>query len=354
MKQRIHNSLLRSAIILFWITLVAIMLYLPKWQNTSSNTINVFAWGESLSQQLISEFTKKSGIRVNLNFYSSNEELLVKLRATEGAGYDLILPSDYTVQILIEENLVKPLDATRLSFLPRIQPYLMNHFFDPHNQFSIPFSWEIFGFGIDRDYFALHPYTPSWSMIFSPPDYKITMLNDPIPAVEMAALYLFQSNSTIPPDGSQQIRELLSRQKQWIEAYSDARGDYFLATKNCALVVASSSSIWRSMLKFSFIDFIIPQGGTFVSIENFCIPKSSDKDTLVYQFLNYLYREEAETIHFKDLCFFPATMGPERPGLDAKTKNILEVAEKEFKDYHFFHNLLPQEEMRDIWVEVKS
>ncbi len=163
-----NRFLTRSGIIALWITLIATILYWPnlKFSSSDENTLNVFAWGDILDPDVIARFQKKTGIHVNLNYYSSNEELIVKLRATQGAGYDLIIPSDYAVNVLAEENLLKPLDRSQLGFWPKIDPNLLNHFFDPDNRYSIPFEWEIYGFGIDADYFAAHPTRPSWKMIF--------------------------------------------------------------------------------------------------------------------------------------------------------------------------------------------
>src|SRR5207247_2566233 len=128
-----------------------------------------------------------------------------------------------------------------------LNPLLLNHAFDQNNRFSIPFAWEIFGLGIDKGYFAtkaLDPsWDPSWKMIFEPQAYKIAMLNDPIEVMALSAFYLNQNEV-------EKIKNLLIRQKEWVEAYASFRGDYFIATKNCPVVVSTSSYIRRSMRQF--------------------------------------------------------------------------------------------------------
>ena len=106
---------------------------------------------------VIADFEKETGIKVNLNYYSSNEELIVKLKATKGEGYDLIIPSDYAVKSLSKKNSSKTIDRSKSAFWNEINPALIGHFFDPENQFSIPFEWEIYGFGIDKEYFKDQP-----------------------------------------------------------------------------------------------------------------------------------------------------------------------------------------------------
>src|SRR5262249_37030510 len=141
----------------------------------------------------------------------------------------------------------------------------------------------------DKDYFRMHPIEPTWAMIFDPKivHYKITMENDPIDAVEFAAFYLYGMIAHLNPEQIQEVRQLLIQQRPWVAAYASFRGDYFLATKNVSLVVASTSYILRTQKLFDFVGFVLPKEGTFISIENFCIPKPSQKEDLTYSFINY-------------------------------------------------------------------
>src|ERR1043165_6496234 len=151
--------LLRSGIICLWLLLIASALYLPKCEIVpcDENTINVYAWGDILEPSIIADFEKETGTKINLSYYSSNEELLVKIKATKGEGYDLIIPTDYVVHVLIKEDLLKPLVKEKFNFWSSINPRLLGHFYDPDNSYSIPFEWEIFGLGVDTEYFKEHP-----------------------------------------------------------------------------------------------------------------------------------------------------------------------------------------------------
>lgn len=351
--------LIRCTIILFWIVLIFTALYWPKWKFLSyeSNAINVFAWGDILEPTVIADFEKETGIKVNMNYYSSNEELIVKLRATKGEGYDLVIPSDYAVQILTEDGLLKGIDKQKLNFWSSINPSLLNHPFDPGNHYSIPFEWELFGLGVDRDYFKEHPTPPSWGMIFNPDivKYKITMNNDPIEAVEFASFYLYGLVDSLTQEQANAVKATLIQQKPWVAAYANFRGDYFLATRSCTVVIASSSYIWRTKRLFDFVDFVVPEEGSFMTIENLCIPKASEKEDLVYNFINYLYRPDSVATHFETFGLFPATVHTlDVSNMDDQANRLIHSTPEEFKKFHFLQNILPQEEVRDIWVEVKS
>lgn len=349
----------RTAIVSIWLILFLFVLYWPRidWRRLEPNTLNVFAWGDILDPQVVEDFEKKSGIKVHLNYYSSNEELLVKLKATKGEGYDLIIPSDYAVQVLIRENLLKPIDKAKLNFLKDLNPRLLNQFYDPDNKFSIPWEWEIYGIGIDQNFFKHHPFTASWRMIFDPSfiDYKIGMVNDPIAGVLLASFYLYGYRKDFTPDEVQKIRELLKEQWKWVAVYADFRADYLLATQNCPVVIATSSYIWRTMRTFPFVNFVVPEEGTLITIENFCIPVASTKEDLIYRFVNHLYTRESSATHFKTFGFFPATTHAlDLMELDPLTKKLMLPTKKEFEKYYFIREILPEDTIRDIWVELKS
>jgi spermidine/putrescine transport system substrate-binding protein len=349
--------LIRSVIILFWISLISLGLYWPKWKllHIEKNSITVFAWGDILSPAAISAFEKETGIKVHLNFYSSNEELIVKLKATEGVGYDLIIPSDYAVKRLSDTDLLKTIDKQKLPFWEHLNPRLVGQSFDPQNQYSIPFEWEVFCIGYDKDYFVTRPLDPSWRMIFNPPSYKVGMINDPVEAVQFAAFDLFGDTRRLNPSQTDRVRKLLMNQKQHVEAYAESRADYFLATRSCPIVLSSSSYLLRTMKNFPFVGAIVPQEGSFLTIENFAIPKATEKEALVYQFINFLYRPEIMALHYNTFGFFPAAMNAlPLLELDPLASQLLFAPDKDFRKLHFIKGLIPEQQLRELWIEVKS
>lgn len=349
----------RSAVVFFWVVLFTAILYWPRieWHNAEKNSINIFAWGDILETNVIEKFEKDTGIKVHLNYYSSNEELIVKLKATRGEGYDLIIPSDYAVQILMREQLLKPIDKSKLNFWDSLNPVLLGHFFDPDNKYSIPFEWEMFGLGIDKDYFENRPFVPSWRLIFDHNliDYRIGMVNDPIEAVLFASYYLYGPQEQLSLAQQRATGQLLISQHDWVAVYASFRADYLLATRNCPVVVASSSYIWRTMRNYPFVGFVVPEEGTFITIENLSIPVASFKEDLVYRFINYLYTKESSAAHFNTFGFFPSTTHAyDLMNLDPLADKLMHSTEKQFSKYHFITELLPEDEIRNIWVEVKS
>jgi len=351
---------IRLCILFSWIGLIFGTLWLtsihisPK---SEENTLQIYGWPEMFLPEVIEEFEKETGIKIRMHYYTTNEEMLVTLKATGGKGYDLIIPSDYAVGMLIKEDLLKPIDHRQLNFLDTLNPILLKHDYDPDNTYAIPYQWEVFGFGIDTDYFQQHDIKPSWQTIFSPqdPDFKLAMVNDPIEAVNFASYFLWGASPKLDEKKVRKVRDLLEEQKSWVEAYAGLRADYLLATKNCHVALCTSSYIFRSCTQYPHVKFVAPKEWTFISIENMCIPKESTKDNLVYEFLNFIYKPENLGRDSNFFYTFPATTNT-TPYLDVPP-DYLEFLENshlfEGKLY-FIRHLITEKEIRKIWVDIKS
>lgn len=360
---KISNVLVKLLIIVFWILIIFCCLYLPNYisRNISQKSINIYSWPDMFNSYAVSQFEKETGIKVNISYYESNEELIIKLKATEGTGYDLVIPSDYTVDILRKENLLKQLDKTKLNFWGNLNTKLLNHFFDPNNIYSIPYEWAIFGIGINKNILKTENFEKSWNLIFEPEKLKnkLVMTNDPLVGIPIAALYLFGSVKDITIEKLEKIKSLLIKQRSYVTAYSDSRPDYYLATQNAGLAIASSSYIWRTIKKYPFIDFIIPQEGTLITIESFVALKNSTKDDLIYKFLNFMYRPEILADNFKELAFFPTTVDSIELLQDQNTKipdlliSFDKIKNLEFFRMSYFKKPVTEETIQDSWINIK-
>ena len=356
-QSKFNSVIVRCAAVFFWLSLFLFVLFLPRFlQNNSSDTLYIFSWSGIIDPLYIKKFEKLTGKKVKISYYENNQELLVKLKATGGKGYDLIVPSDYTVNILRKENLLHELDKNKLTFLKRLNPSFLNHYYDPENNYSVPFDWGIYGIGIDTTQFPEGLPEASWKLIFEPLHNKnLAMVNDPYEAFDIARRYLYQDKKELTLDDIESIKELLKRQHRSVMVYTDARADYLLATHNCALVVASSAYIWRGMKDYPDINFMIPKEGTILTIENFAIPKESQNKELAYEFLNFIYSLESIEHHFNYSAFSPTTIDPLTWGHLPQSKRDLLVPSKEiFKKFHFLEPSISEQDLYDVWVMVKS
>ena len=321
-----------------------------------NQTLTVFTWPNVFLPEVIEEFEKETGIKVILNYYNSNEELIVKMNKTDGKGFDLIVPSDYAVALLKENNHLLQLDKSKLNFLDDLNPILLNHDFDPKNDYSIPLIFEVFGFGINNSFPGKLPLT--WDALFNLEqiNYKVAMTNDPVEATTFGAYYLFKHDKPLNTFGTKQLEKLLKDQKKIVEAYGALRADYFLARNNCELCVSSSDFVFMTQKTFPDIQFVVPEDRTFITIENIAIPKKSTKADLSYQLINFVLKKENAAKSCSEYLEFPSLKG---------VTNLLETSEnyrrilKELEnstsnDVYFIDNVVSESTARQMWVKIKS
>ena len=142
--------------------------------------LNLYIWSAYMPQDVLDDFTKQTGIAVHYDLYDSNEPVLEKLQSGV-ADYDLVVPSDYMVRILIHLNLIQPLLKDRLRGLENLDPRVLNKGFDPANRYSLPYVWGTTGYGYSKERVRGTP--TSWAPLFDPAN------RDQIATLLMRALF---------------------------------------------------------------------------------------------------------------------------------------------------------------------
>jgi len=331
--------------------------------SAGKRVLRVLAWGDLFDKTYMQKFEAQEGITVHIGAYTSNEELLVKLRATGGAEYDVIFPSDYAVKILRDHNLLKHIDTSKIpgfdAILLRLNPHLLGQPYDPANEYSLPYSWEIFGIAYDKDFFAQHPHLlqRSWSVLFDNPHgaYRVTSSNDPLEVVRAVAHYLFGPVDWLSDTQVALVQQRLRMQHQWVEAYSSTNLDYYIISGYAPIAFSSSAYVGRRKQFASRIGFFVPQEGGLATIENVALPIRGENEDLVYKFIEFIYRSEAMKHHAGMFTYFPATNDLlSNEELDPEIRVLLTMPESDFRRLIFIKQIIPEDRMNDLWVSVKS
>ncbi len=318
-------------------------------------SINVVVWGQILDKEFLSEFEHETGIHVNMSYIESNEELLAKLHSTEAHDYDLIMPSDWAAELLIKGGLVKKLDRNKITVWNDIYSTLCHHYFDPYNEYTIPYFWSFMGIGINTSYWGRVSVPKTWGLIFDERimPKRIGMIENARALVLIAALYLFGEIRPLSDDEVDKIKKLLGKQKSYVEIYTDSRSEYILASGAVPVGVVLSGDLLKVMKRFNTIDFIIPKEGAFAVIDSFAIPTTSKKDDLVYPFLNYLFRPDIVEKYVDKFDFFPAIQLHVEYN-DDRFARLTEPTSDLFKNIHFFKDAISKEVVNDILITLKT
>ena len=179
--------------------------------------VNVCSWGEYIDTDLIGQFEKQTGIKVNYTTTESNETLYSLLK-TGGSTYDVVVPSDYMLSRLIEEGMLEKLDFSNIPNFKLIGDDYKNLPYDPENLYSVPYTWGTTGI-IYNTKMVTEP-VDSWSILFDE-KYKgeILMIDNPRDAFAVALSYLGYSINTTDKKELMEAYDLLVKQKDILQAY---------------------------------------------------------------------------------------------------------------------------------------
>jgi spermidine/putrescine transport system substrate-binding protein len=343
-----------TAIVFFWLFTIVGFLSIPSFVEKfyPQKSITILTWPAFLDAQYLQKFEQETGIKVHLRYVESNEELYVKLKETKGEGYDLIMPSEYMVQMLKQEHILKKIDTSKLTFMHMLYPHLLNNYYDPTNEYAIPFFWSMYGIAYNKEYFNGDIPDPSWALIFDPrvSPGRICMIDGMRELVQIGAQYLFGSaDAPFTRDQLEQVQQLLVDQKKLVELYTEDRANFLLASKTSPLAVSIGAVVARIMRTFKNIAFVIPKEGSFLNVDAFVIPRNTQKDDLIYTFLNYLYREDVLKHHIAKYAYF----SPVR-GIEVDNMPVPMPSQEQIKKASFFKNNISREDLSALWVAVKA
>jgi len=349
----------RTLMVVFWVAVIygfLLLPYLEPWFFEDSKYLCIYTWADRIDESVLKDFEKKTGIRVYVNHYESNEELLTKLEKMPFVDCDIILPSGYIIDSMVDSNLIKKIDRSRCDFISRLYPEFAQTNLKLRDEYALPLYWDVLGIGYNNNKVDLHDV--SLKMIFDRDRYltkKIGMIDDSRQSIFLSALYLGYSLDSFSYEQLFQMRELLNKQKEWVGAYSDSQQGYYLSSQTFNMVVSEREHICRQMQKYDFISFALPQEGSLLTVDHVVISASSKKDDWIYELLNYLYSYEILKTHCQEFCLMP-TCKDVRDLLDQKYIGVqdLEPGSDIFKKLKVFKNVLTSKQINDFWIKLKS
>jgi spermidine/putrescine-binding protein len=257
---------------------------------TSRKELNVYIWTNYLPQAVVDDFKRRTGIAVNVDTYDSNEAVLAKLQSGV-ADYDVVVPSDYMLKVLIPQGLVRPLDRARLPHFQNLDPRFLNQKFDPGNGHSIPYLWGTTGIGYDKKKVGA---VDSWKALFDPKYAgRVLMLDDPREAFGAALKLMGRSINERDPAVLRRAAEMLKAQKPLVRTYNSSDFANLLAAGDVDLAQGWNGEIAEVVAHApDRLAYAVPKEGGTLWIDNLAIPKGARNLDSAYAFLDYVMEPE--------------------------------------------------------------
>jgi spermidine/putrescine-binding protein len=283
------------ALLFLGMVMLALAACAPKEaEDQLAEELHIYNWSEYIDPEIFDDFEAEFGVKVIEDTFSSNEELLAKLQAG-ATGYDVIVPSDYMVEIMIEEGLLAELNKDNIPNISNLDPLFTDPPFDPGLVYSVPYQWGTTGIGFNWDEFDEPP--DSWAYLFDPDVAsqfagQMTMLNDSRESIGAALKYLGYSLNSTDEAQLNEARELLIQQKQWVYAYDSEQYEDLMSADETVIAHGYSGDFFMAALEDERIWYAIPTEGATIWVDNLCIPTTASSKYTAEVFINYLLRPE--------------------------------------------------------------
>src|SRR5688572_26289638 len=305
-------------------------------------------WDGYMPKELLENFTKDTGIQAEMSVHATNEEIMGKVTAGGGKGYDVLFVSSPFAEALKKLNLIADLDASKIPNLANLYPEAQNLTYDPGNKFSVPYAWGTTGLCYRSD--LVSPEPTSWMDMLQPADAlkgKITMLKTDrwLMAAGLKALG-YSVNSTDEAEVGK-AKELLSEAKKSLLAYDDTTFYAKLVSGEASLVHAWDGWCNYGIAENADIKYVIPKEGSDLFVDTIVVTAASENKDAAMQFIDFVLQAD-------NGAWVPANIlykVPNRAAMEALDPALVQ----QFPNLGMAPaELLKQEQLRDLGAGQKA
>ena len=261
---------------------------------SAKEELNLFGWSEYIPQEVLDGFTKETGIAVNFETYASNEEMLAKLVAGGGA-YDLIIPSDYTAEVLIRQKLLSKVDKAKIPNLKNLAPEFVGRAHDPKDEFTVPYMAGTVGIVVNTE--TVKVPIKGYKDVFQPQfKDRIVVLNDNREIVSWALSTLGLPINTITAENLAKVRPIVAKWVKLIKLYDSDSPKTALLNGDVDIGIVWSGEgaiLWNENKKFRYV---LPVEGAHQWLDLLAIPVAAPHKGNAHKFIDYILRPEVSKL----------------------------------------------------------
>lgn len=286
----------------------------------SGKELNIYLWPEYIPDEVISDFESKYDVKVNVSTFSSNEEMLSKVKGSAKGTYDIVCPSDYMVQYMIKEHMLAELKKDQLTNLKNMDENYMKQFYDLKNEYSIPLA----GGEIIPCYDKTQVKTKITSLndLFNKEfKNKIVVLDDMRIVIGMTAMSMGYSLNESDSKKLKQVNTKMKTLKDNIYKLTFEATHDMLISGEVPVGYTFNGNVALAEAENENLVHVWPKEGSYIWIDNLCITKNSKNQELANEFINYMMDAE---VNKKQVDTYPVT-NPNKAGREIATDKVKEM-----------------------------
>ena len=309
-------------------------------------TINVYNWGEYISNgsegslDVVSAFEKISGIKVNYTNYATNEDMYAKFKAGSASVYDIVIPSDYMIAKMIEEDMLEKLDFNNIPNVKYIADQYRYNSFDPDGEYSVPYTWGTVGIIYNTKY-VTPEQASSWDVFWDESlAGQILMFSNSKDAFAIALSKLGYSMNTTNADEIKEAAVLLREQKKYVQTYVMDQIFDKMQLEEAYVAPYYAGDAMTMIDGNENLAFSFPKESFNIFIDSVCIPKGSRNKEAAEAFINFLCETEVAAANCEYICYStPHTAAKELLSEDMRESDIAYPSEDIIARAESFVNL---------------
>ena len=318
----------------------------------------VYNWGEYIDPEVLTMFEEETGIDIVYEEFETNEILYPKI-SSGAIAYDVICPSDYMIQRMIENDLLSEINFDNIPNIKNIGEQYMEQSkqFDPENKYSVPYCWGTVGILYNKT--MVDEPVDSWSILWNPKYKDSILMQDSVRDAFGATLkYLGYSLNSTDLDELTEAKNLLIEQKPLVQAYViDQVRDKMIGNEAALGVIYSGEAIYTQKENPN-LEYVIPKEGSNIWIDSWVIPKNAEHKENAEKFINFLCRPDIALMNFEYITYSTPNEAARELIEDEEIRNS-EIA---FPDLSKYDNLETFQYLGteadqvygDLWNKVKS
>ncbi|MCR1974651.1 extracellular solute-binding protein [Clostridium sporogenes] len=289
LKNKKVKKALSFIVILLMVTGIGFTIF-GNTSKTEKQVLNIFNWSEFLPQSVIEQFEKEYNVKVNYSTFSSNEEMLAKLMGGN-VPYDLVVTSDYAIEIMTKQKLVQPIDKNNVPNLANIDKNVLDLDFDPKNTYSLPYMWGGNNIVIDKTKITkkITSFDDLWDSQFK---NSMVILDDPRVMIGLALQKNGYSINTKNPKELQKAKEDLIKLMPNVKAFDSESPKTLLINGEASIGYVWGTEAYLAKLENPNLEVVLTKEGVIPQYDNFVIPKKAKNKKLAEEFINFIYKPE--------------------------------------------------------------
>lgn len=320
----------------------------------SSKVLNVYNVGDYIDESLIDEFEEKTGIKVQYSTYDTNEMMYQKVKSGS-TKYDLIFPSDYMVQKMSREGMLKKINFNNIPNYRYIDKDFLDNQYDPTNEYSVPYMWGTLGIVYNKK--LVKDKVDSWDILWNKKYSRDILMFDSVrDSMGVALKKLGYSMNSINSREIDEAKNLLIKQKPLILAYVNDDGKDRMVGNEALMGIFYSGDVPQMKFENKNLEYVVPKEGSNKWTDAICIPKTADNSDWAEEFINFLCDPEVNARNTEYIGYStPISAGREKLPDEMKNNRDLYPDKEILKKCEAFLDLGSDIKIYDkAWIELKS